>query len=288
MQAVLVLAHNNYDWVARLSKKLSAVFEVFIHFDMRLQLTPEQMEELNTGNIHCYQKIKVMWGGWTIGEATLFLMREILRNPDIGYVHVISGQDWPTIPVKEVYGFYEETDKIYMRSERARDKVKSGQNLLDWQKYYFNFDVVPRRCLFGKIYHHVIMKAQQLLHIDKLARYHLDMEIYQGANWIDIPRYALEYLIAYWDSHENVRKVFETGYCPDEFWVQTILEDSPYKDKIERNNHRYVVFEKKHGSYPAILDMGDYEQIATGDYHFMRKIVPQYSQEIVEKLERDS
>lgn len=63
MQAVLVLAHNNYDWVARLSKKLSAVFEVFIHFDMRLQLTPEQMEELNTGNIHCYQKIKVMWGG---------------------------------------------------------------------------------------------------------------------------------------------------------------------------------------------------------------------------------
>ena len=60
------------------------------------------------------------------------------------------------------------------------------------------------------------------------------------------------------------------------------------KDKIERNNHRYVVFEKKHGSYPAILDMGDYEQIATGDYHFMRKIVPQYSQEIVEKLERDS
>ena len=51
MQAVLVLAHNNYDWVARLSKKLSAVFEVFIHFDMRLQLTPEQMEELNTGNI---------------------------------------------------------------------------------------------------------------------------------------------------------------------------------------------------------------------------------------------
>lgn len=225
-------------------------------------------------------------GGWSIGEATLFLMREALKRQNVTFVHIISGQDWPALSVEQLYDFYEKNDKIYFQVDYAKNTVKSRQNLLDWQKFYYNFDVVPRRCLFGKIYHRVIMKVQQLLHVDKFEKYGLDMEIYQGANWMDIPRYALEYLIEYWDSHENVRKVFETGYCPDEFWVQTILSNSPYKNKIENDNHRYVVFEKRYGSYPAILDRNDYEKITMGNYHFIRKVSPLYSVELVEALEQ--
>ena len=63
-----------------------------------------------------------------------------------------------------------------------------------------------------------------------------------------------------------------TGFCPDEFWVQTILYNSPYRERIVQDYHRYILWNEQHGSYPAILDESNYTDILKGDYHFMRKI----------------
>lgn len=285
MQAILMLAHTNFDWVKCLAEKLAKSFEVYIHFDKRYHLKQGQYEELNKQCIHCFQKEKVMWGGYSITAATIYLMKEILKDPRISYVHIISGQDWPAIPVKEIFDFYENEDRIFMLSSRAEGCIKSGQNILNWQCFYYNFDVIPRRNVFGRIYHRVIYKIQQILGVDKLKKYVPGLEIYQGPNWMDLPRYALEYLLEYWDRNEGLRMVFKTGFCPDEFWVQTILENSPYKEKIERNYHRYILWEQKNGSYPAVLDRTDLERVKQGDYHFIRKVIPVYSQELINGLD---
>lgn len=284
MQAVLIVAHTGIEQLRKLSLVLSEKFEVFIHFDLSKKLTKEQIDSFNKEHIHFYQKYEVKWGGWSLSAATQFLMRKALDYPEISYFHLISGQDWPTIAIEKLYDFYDNNNNIYMLYAPAKDTIKSGQNCLNWQKFFYYFDKINRRTTHGKIIHRLLYYTQQLFRVDKLKRLGIDCEIYQGPNWVDLPRSALQYALDYFDSHENIRKLFRTGYCPDEFWLQTILCNSIFKKNIKQDYHRYIVWEKIHGSYPAILDDRDYTNIINGDYHFMRKIVFPISESLIERI----
>lgn len=285
MQAVLILAHKDVKSVIELSRKLQTCFEVYIHFDTKLSLTNEDKKTLEENKLHYFHTIEVNWGAWGISAATILLMREALKNLQITHIHVISGQDWPAKRVEDIYSFYEENNNIYMMCDPARGMKKSGEPIILWQQFYFNYDKVERRTTYGKIYHRISMAIQTLLRVNKYKQLNIDMEIYQGANWMDLPRDAVEYLLDYFDTHENIRKLFMTGFCPDEFWVQTILNNSELSGRIVRDYHRYVKWERKHDSYPAILDENDFEEIVQGDYHFLRKMDRRYSEGLKAKLD---
>ena len=95
MQAVLIIAHRDPRQVLDLAQIMHQRFEVYIHFDKKMNIPGEIKRELEADGIHYYQQIDVRWGGWSIGQVAVNLMKEALKNPEITYVHVISGQDWP-------------------------------------------------------------------------------------------------------------------------------------------------------------------------------------------------
>ena len=285
MQAILILAHRDTEQVLRLADKLRQSFEIYIHFDTKLKLSNQEKEALKEKNIHWYQCVEVNWGGWGISAATIVLMREALKNPQITYVHILSGQDWPVADPASIYAFYENNTKLYMLCDAAKGMKKSGEPIILWQQYYFNYDKIARRTTLGKIYHRLTMAWQTLCHVNKYKKLGIDLEIYQGPNWMDLPQDAVEYLLEYFAGHENIQKLFMTGFCPDEFWVQTILYNSPYRERIVQDYHRYILWNEQHGSYPAILDESNYTDILKGDYHFMRKIDFKYSEELIRRLE---
>ena len=104
-----------------------------------------------------------------------------------------------------------------------------------------------------------------------------------------MPRDAVEYCISYLDSHPNLLKMLQTGCFSDEFWMQTILCNSPkFKQRIVTNHHRYIKWQKQHGSYPAILDMSDFSNISKGDYIFARKFDKPYSNDLITQLNRNN
>lgn len=277
MQAILVIAHKNIEQVTELSKLLKRKFEVYVHVDKKCVVSEPQMRVLLSTGAHVFQKVDVRWGGWGIAEAARVLFREALKNKDITYMHVISGEDYPVKSPEIIYDFYENNNKIYMQCNPAEGSVKSGESQVLWQKYYFDYDKINRRTTFGKIYHRYTLLKQTLLHVDKFKELGVNLKLYQGANWMDIPRDAAEFFMKYFDEHENVRKLFMTGYCPDEFWIQTILKNSEFEARIDGDIHRYVKWEKQYDNYPAVLDEREFSKIKGGNYHFARKFNPQYS-----------
>lgn len=283
-QAILILAHKEFDEVLELSRLLNRSFNVYIHFDIKMLLTNEQKEVLQRDNIDYVQMVSADWGSFGISEATIELMRIALQNKDNRYFHIISGQDWPAIDVEDIYNFYINSDRIYMRFQKADSVVKSHEPVILWQKFYFDYHKINRRTLFGKIYHRVSIAMQKLFKVDKFKKLGFNLAVYCGANWMGLPRYALEYLLNYYDNNESVRKVFQTGFCSDEFWVQTILCNSDYADKIVNCNYRFVKWTKKYDNYPAILDETDFEDIIKGEYHFIRKVDYIHSAKLKEKL----
>lgn len=280
MQAVLILAHKDISQVKRLAYKLKRKFDVYIHLDKKMSLLSNDKDEMEDKGIHIYQKINVNWGGWGIAAATQFLMREALKNDENTYFHVISAQCYPAQKIEDIYDFYENSNSIYMLASPVAGSKKSGEPLILWQKYYYNYDKVNRRTIFGKIYHRCNILIQTLLGVDKLKKLQIKIPLYEGPNWMDIPRDAVEYILNYFDQNKNIQKLFTTGFCPDEFWVQTILCNSEFEKRIVQNYHRYIKWEHRYGSYPAILDETDFKDIVAGDYHFFRKVDIEHSEQL--------
>lgn len=286
MQAVLILAHKDVNQVVMLAQILRKKFEVYIHFDKKTVITETQTTKLEKLGVKLFSKISVMWGGWSIGEVAYLLMKEALKNPKIKTMHVISGQDWPAQKVEDIYNFFNlNPTKIYMTYRKAKDVVKSGEPTILWQKYYFNYDKVNRRTIFGKFYHRGLLLLQFLLKIDKFEKLGIDMEIYTGANWMSLPRDAVQYSVDFLDTNLNFLEMLKTGCFSDEFWVQTILcNSSVFSKRIVNQNYRFVKWEKKNGSYPAILDKDDYDDILHSGAFFMRKISLEISGELLNKM----
>ncbi|MBE7386867.1 glycosyltransferase [Lactobacillus salivarius] len=285
MQAILILAHKDIDQVTKLATILNDNFEIYIHFDKKMNVPESYKQILDKNKIHYISKIYVNWGSWSIGAATVLLMKEALKNPQINYMHVISGQDWLTDTPQNIYDRFKNNDKIYMTYFKATEVKKAGEPIIWWQKYYFNYDKINRRSTFGKFYHRGLLLIQTLFRVDKLKKLGIDLEIYSGENWVDMPRDAVEYCINYLDFHPNLLKMLQTGCFSDEFWMQTILCNSPkFRQRIIKNHHRYIKWHKQHESYPAILDMSDFDNIINGDYIFARKFDTKYSKELISNL----
>lgn len=114
MQAILILAHKNFPQVKKLALKLNRSFAVYIHFDQKMNISLKELASLSKHNIQYISEVAVNWGSWSIGEATVRLMKLALADPTISYLHVISGQDWITKNVDELYQRFEDDTKIYM------------------------------------------------------------------------------------------------------------------------------------------------------------------------------
>ena len=105
MQAVLILAHKNIDQVVELCQLLKPYFEIYIHFDKKVELTSQQRTELEKNDVKYYSKYNVKWGSYSIVRATVLLMKKALMNKKINYFHLISGQDWPMQSPEKIYNF---------------------------------------------------------------------------------------------------------------------------------------------------------------------------------------
>lgn len=285
MQAVLILAHNDPKFVYNLGKVLSNQFEVYIHFDTKCVLTLEDKKKFSEANLNVYSIEDVKWGSWSIVKATIYLMEQALNNKNIEYVHLISGQDWPVKSVKEIYDFYCGKNEIFLSCHPAKNIKKTGESIENWQKFYFNYDVINRKSLLGKIYHRVSFWGQYILCIDKLKHLNLNIGLYHGSQWADLPRDAVEFLLKEINDNRKFQKLFSTGFCSDEFWMQTILYNKEcYRSRIVVNNHRYIKWTYKHGSSPAILDEEEYSDICESDCHFARKLTREYSYKLIKLL----
>ncbi|MCI2030944.1 MULTISPECIES: beta-1,6-N-acetylglucosaminyltransferase [Limosilactobacillus] len=284
MQAILIIAHKDIDQVIELSKKLRPTFKVIIHFDKKAPVSEAQKQKLQQLGVDYFSTISVHWGSWSIGQVAVELMRRAMQDPEIDYVHLISGQDWPLKPIEEINNFYKENDNIYLRYYKA-DVKKGRDNALNWQKFYYNYDKIDRHSLFGKVYNRLSTWIQSLLRVNKLKKLGINLEIYTGANWCDLPRDAVEYCLDYFDNHENFRKMLKTGSFSDEFWVQTIICNTPqFKSRLQYDYHRFIKWEHIHNSFPAILDERDYKAIKKSNAMFGRKFESPYSDKLRQLL----
>lgn len=136
------------------------------------------------------------------------------------------------------------------------------------QRYYSFLDLINYRKLFHKICVRCLWLIQKILKVNRLKK--LDFSLYSGLVWGDLPRAAIQYCFEYINKNPEFLEFLEYGFASEEFFFGTIFMQSEYwKNHCIQNNFRYMQWEKRNGSYPAILDESDEEKIKSGDYFFM-------------------
>lgn len=280
MQAALITAYKDVEYLKWLIGYLSGFMKVFVHIDKKSNIRTEDISGLRC---QVLKKYRIGWGGYEHVLAVVALMRLAAEDPEVDYCHVISGQD---LPVRSADWFCRElnVDRDYMTCWSPDDQRFPR----DWIRYYFptTFFGIDRKTRFGAFVHGHLLSWQRRLRIHRsgLGEY---KTVYKGLVYVSLRLSSMRQVLRCFDASWRFRMALRWCSIPEEFFFQTILMNSPLAAGIVRNDLRYSDWTFRNGSSPAYLDASDSTAIRAGDFMFARKVDSRVSVPLIERIKRE-
>ena len=279
--AILISAYKNFQYLENLIEKISKNFDVYVHVDKSSkEIKHEQIVYLeNKYHCKCWAKYSCCWGGYNVLLAYIDLLKESHKKK-YRYYHIISGEDIPVKSASEIYDFFKNNNQIYMSIHDASKRV-----LKERYKYWYFLKNRDLRIQPWKLLNHISIYIQKSLKIER-KRIGSETHIYKGYVYCSLPEDAVKYVIDYIEKNSDFMKDISQCFIMEELFFQTILGNSPLKDRISGECLRYSVWEYKHGSIPGYLDESDIHSIEIGNYIFARKVNYIYSEKLIQEMDR--
>ena len=110
--------------------------------------------------------------------------------------------------------------------------------------------------------------------------------IYYGSQWWNLTNNAIKYILDYNENNPQYLKRFNYTWGSDEFFFQSILLNSEFRDKCINNCARYLIWQN---GTPKIFTIKDYETIKlnSNENLFARKFDEIIDKLIIDKLYKD-
>lgn len=284
-QGILILAHKNFDQLYHLVNYFSKDCYIFIHLDKKSDFNQVQINQLkNKDQVKgVYKKYSVHWAGFSILKSELFLLKESLKYPDIGYFHLISGQDYPIKPLDVFLNFFSNTDKDFISFEHVPNH-NFDKNTYWRYDYYFPFDYFQRT-------EKDQIKIQKIISIEKKIGIKRDIprqfdHLYGGSQWFSITRNSATILTDYTLRHPKFYRRLKYTFAPEETYVATVLANLISNSQLERDNKRVILWYKKNGNFPANLGLEHLHILHESNAFFARKIEFPFSKELVSLIDQ--
>lgn len=284
-QAILITAYKNVEHLLEIIDCFDTEFYIYIHFDKKSYLSKNQLELIRkkANVILLSRRYSINWGGFNHLRCILFLVKEGLKNKEIEYFHLISGQDYPLKSQVEFNQFLNQNkgkqflEYFQMPTDNWPNKGKErlgNYNLYDW------FDA---KVSFQKKIIYAFLEVQWRLNIKRKPIKEFST-LYGGSTWWTLSADCLNYVIRFLEDHPTFLKKFNFSFCSEEILFQTIIVNSPYNKNLVNDNLRYIQWEERNGSCPAILDETDFENIKKSDALFARKFDKLHSNKLLGQI----
>lgn len=225
-------------------------------------------------------------GGQSLIRTELMLMQIASKNRH-DYYHLISGVDLPLKNQAEMQDFFEKNygyEFIGITPKWAESNPITQRYKLHW---FFQDSI-------GKKKNILYIISRMITKWEKMFRYkrHIleNISFYGGPNWFSLTEGAIKYAL----KHEDwVKERFKNTICCDEIFLQTIIGNSNFVEKIynKDSNNSYLEclrFARFNKSSPYVLDMNDYEPLLSSGCLFARKFGSKTEEqmELVDKIYR--
>ncbi|MCL2312209.1 MAG: beta-1,6-N-acetylglucosaminyltransferase [Firmicutes bacterium] len=271
----LIHCHKNVNQVNNLIDLLSDEnTEIYVNVDLKSKI---EIAKINPKAHLIKKRIPILWGDYSQVQATLNSIEEIHKN-EANYSHIIfiSAQDFP---IKS--------------NETIKNTIKENTDYLDYciipenknwnvkyryERYHYTgkFELLrPVVSFFTRVF-------RKLGYCRQIPGNPIP---YGGSQWWILSKKSIEFLISFVNNSANQTFInfFRTVVCCDELFFQMILCNSDRMKNIINNNYRYIDW-SEHKANPNNLVLADYEKIINSNKLFCRKIEPEISDALVEKL----
>lgn len=280
--AVMIMAHANYEGLCQLIRLLdSKDIDIYLHINKSSADWDEKLLDNLTSHskVIAVPRVKVTYCNYSQVEAIKSLLGEATKG-HYDYYHIISGADLPLHPMDKFKDFFEkQSGSEYVNFNPKYNVAQAG-----W-RYFFPNAIRTSKGMKQKAYYYgykLLLNIQKRLKVN-LARGYRGVPK-KGADWWSITHEAAVYVL---EKEPEFRRYFRHTYCPSELLVQTILYNSPFRERIYsfENTHRAALREIDWTrGQPYVWRKEDYEYLINSPCMFARKFDANVDNEIITKI----
>jgi hypothetical protein len=223
--AYLISAHDNYIHLKRLINALDdEQCTFYVHIDKKSLKPIIQGENI----IFIDKRINIHWGGFSLVRATINLLERAVRDNN-DYYAFISGVDYPIQPNSYLYRKLEEGGE-YIRVQKMGEDPYAP---LSRYKFYYFTDHYNRRnkhSMKTKLFMAIQKKMRKLRMKKKIP-----FQLFTGSQWFVLSDQCVQYILSEIKSNRQYVRFFNSGFCSDESFFQTIIGNSPFRDTVKGN-----------------------------------------------------
>jgi len=282
--AYLIIAHDKFEQLKTLLRMLDDERnDIYLHIDSKAKNFPQEEFEtlLYHAGLYFTERTSVIWGAYSQINSELVLLKAAVPG-HYAYYHLLSGADLPIKSQDRIHAFFESCgDREFVDFEgpvfREEKKVL--------MQYYYRFqEKRAGRSKWLDLLDQISIRIQKLFGVDRLKDCGLILQ--KGANWFSITHGLAAYVV---EKEPEIRQMYAHTKCCDEVFLQTLVVNSPYKDKLAdvsmsggmEGFMRHIDWNR---GGPYTFRSEDYEELMASPCMFARKFDENIDSDIIEKL----
>ncbi|WBA44168.1 beta-1,6-N-acetylglucosaminyltransferase [Hymenobacter canadensis] len=278
--AHLILVHQGPAQLARLLQRLAhPQATCFVHLDAKADFADFAHLAGQPGVMFTRARLSVRWGGYSLTEAALAGLAEMLAHPGpaFTYFNVLSGQDYPLRPAADIHRFFEQHPGISFMEYDAPDSPWWQANRSRAEQYHLTEYSFPGRYGVQRLLNAVLPRRRF-----PLPGY----ELYGGrmGGWYTLSHECARYVVDFVAARPALRRFARLTWGSDEFLLHTILLNSPLRALIVNNNLRYIDWSGG-GASPRTFTLADLPALLATDRLWARKFDPRHDAAVLDALD---
>lgn len=237
--------------------------DIFIHVDKK----SESFDQKNIivpkySKLYFIDRMVVNWAGDSNIKAIYKLIKKAKSVGHYDYYHLMMGD----VPIKNQDYI---NDFLMKNGEVEYINCYPSKNTSSRFRYYrFFADAIGQYGKFHPLYdlEQKSLKFQKSVGVDRIAK--SGMIPYKGSALFSITDDFVQYLL---ENESLVREYFYNGIAAEEHYIQTLMKNSKFSDKIYGRHMRYILWESETSPHPHTWNCSDLELLKKSDNLFARK-----------------
>jgi hypothetical protein len=276
-QVILIHAHKDLE-------QLNALVGQLVDDEFLIYVNVDAKSAIDVGALHpaaclVHPRIDIHWGQFSQVEATLHSLRQIVDQAGaFDKLVFISAQDFPLLPNRRL-----KQELAALAGRELLDCVPLGPQGWPCAERYQYF----HRADGGALARLGCRVANRLMRLGGLRRGMVHgWQPWGGSSWWSISRSCARMIIRRVGADPAIARFFRTVACPDELFFQTLVMNSPFRQRVLFDNFRHIEWSSRGARNPKVLDVGDFDSLRSSRAHFCRKLDPAASARLLPLLRR--
>ncbi|WP_235525988.1 beta-1,6-N-acetylglucosaminyltransferase [Pedobacter sp. Leaf216] len=252
-------------------------FDFYIHLDKKINIANFQYLQHLPNVYFIANRTVCNWGGFQFVQAILRSLEEILhKNISYDFYNLLSAQDYPIKPIEVIADFYRQNiGKSFVSYDMEANENWWSHARSRFESYHFTDFKFRGKYLLQRAINHVLPKR----------KFPLPAKLYGTciSSWWSISSECAAYLTSYIKDQPQLMRFMKYTWAADEFFIATLLMDSPYKDTIVNDNLRFITWDENLPN-PLILKSADFAGIRSSEKLFARKFDIDIDAEILSQI----